>query len=126
MKNEILLSQIYGFEVHYSYEKKENGLIKIDYPKNDNKYTINFLAYGPEFGIVSKALEDATYINHITGAPFIRTSILYAAVFEKAIIEINFIDNSELQTIKVSDCNLGTINYNLIKIIAKRWIQEVL
>ena len=117
---------VYGFEAFYSYEKKENGLIKISYPTEENSYRINFIALGPTFGIISNALIESTYANHITGEPFKVTSIFNKYIFENAIKEINFPDNEEMKSINVSKTNINNLDYNLIKIIVKAWRKESL
>lgn len=126
MEKNILANEIIVFEENYSYEKKENGFEKFDSPTESNSHTLKFLAFGPSFDIVSKALEEATYINHITGEPFIRTSVLYKTIFTEAVIQIDFIEDENLQTIQVKSLDINDINYNLIKIVAKKWIKEVL
>ena len=122
----IFANKLIGFEEQYSYYKLENGLEKFDTPKEDNCHIVKFLAYGPSFQVVSNALEESTYINHITGEPFIRTSILYANIFRNAVVQIEFGEDENKQTIETKKVDLSTINYNLIKIVAKKWIKEVL
>jgi hypothetical protein len=118
--------ELYGFETFYSYKELPNGLIVIDKPKEDNKYIVQFLAHGPKFDLIASALEDATYINHITGKPFIRTSILYRYLFTHAIVQINFPDNELMKSITVKDVDINRINYNLVKIICEHWRKNVL
>jgi hypothetical protein len=117
---------LYGFETSYSYEKSPNGLIKISYPKDDNCYKIKYLATGPTFGVVSNALIESTFVNHITGEPFKVTSIFNKYIFENAIKEITFPDNDELKNITVSKINVNELDYNLIKIIVKSWRKETI
>jgi hypothetical protein len=123
--DQIIASSVYVFELEYSSEILESGLVTYSYPTENNKHTLKFLAHGPTFGIVSSALEEATYINHITGAPFVRTSIFYSQIFSKAIISIDF-EDEEKKTIDVKSVDMSTINYNLIKLIVKNWVKNVL
>lgn len=117
---------MYGFEFKYSYEKRANGLEIFGPAKDGNSYVLKYTAHGPEFNIVAASLEEATYINHLTGKPFVRTSILYREIFKKAIIYIEFPDNKELEPRHVEKIDLNKENYNLIKMICKHWIKEVL
>ena len=127
MNDKIFLGKkVYAFEEKYAYKKLENGLVIFDYANDDNQYLLKFMAYGPTFDIISKALEESTYINHITGQPFIRTSILYQNIFTNAIIEVEFPDNEELEGFSVSQIDMRSLNYNIIKIISKRWLKDVI
>jgi hypothetical protein len=116
----------FPFESKYSFIEHSNGFCTIDCPKENNEFIILFLAKAPSFGLVANALEEATYINHITGKPFIRTSILYRILFSQVIINIEFPDNTKLNSIDVSSENLDNINYNLIKFVMKEWLKTVL
>jgi hypothetical protein len=100
--------------------------VKIDTQKVDNIFTLKFLAKGPEFDIVSLALEESTYINHITGKPFIRSSVLYRQLFQTAVVDVDFPDNPNLNPIDVASSDLNKINYNLVKIIIKEWLKKVI
>jgi len=119
-------NDLFTFEAKYSYEQYENGLVKIDTQKVDNIFTLKFLAKGPEFDIVSLALEESTYINHITGKPFIRSSVLYRQLFQTAVVDVDFPDNPNLNPIDVASSDLNKINYNLVKIIIKEWLKKVI
>jgi hypothetical protein len=119
-------NDFFSFETKFSYEKHVNGLVKIDNPKDDNSFTLKFLAKGPEFDIVSLALEESTYINHITGKPFIRSSVLYKQLFKEVVVDINFPDQLDLDSIDVASADLNKINYNLVKIIMKEWLKKVI
>lgn len=116
---------LYPFELLFSYEQKENGLLLFDKPKEGNAHKLTYLAKGPSFEIVSNALQESTYINHITGKPFVISSILYQIVFTTAIHSITF-EDEELDDIEISEVNFNTLNHNLIKMVAKDWIKDVL
>ncbi len=120
------MNNIYGFELEYSFIEMPNGLQKFGPPKDDNLFKLKFLAKGPEFDLVSTALEEATYINHITGVPFIRTSILYRQILKNAIISIDFPDNKSLESIIMSKADLNSMNYSLAKMVCKHWLKGVL
>jgi hypothetical protein len=119
-------NDLFTFEAKYSYEQYENGLVKIDTQKENNIFTLVFLAKGPEFDVVSLALEESTYINHITGKPFIRSSVLYKQLFQSVIVDVDFPDNPNLDHIDVASADLSKINYNLVKIIIKEWLKKVI
>jgi|APCry1669189369_1035219.scaffolds.fasta_scaffold00268_13 hypothetical protein len=121
--NQILANSVHVFELEYSKKNLENGLTSYSNPEEGNRHILKYLALGPTFAIVSSALEESTYINHITGAPFVRTSIFYNQIFSKAIISIEFEDGN---TIDVKSADLGAINYNLVKMIVKSWTKDVL
>jgi hypothetical protein len=123
---DFFVDSLYGFETQFSYKKLENGLVIFDDPKDNNNYKLKFIATGPTFDIVSSALEESTYINHVTGSPFIRTSILYKMIFKNAIKQIEFPENEDLQSIDIKTADHSKMHYNLIKIVSKRWIKEVL
>jgi hypothetical protein len=116
----------FTFETKYSFEELENGFYKIDKPNSNNQYTIRFLAKGPSFGNVSTALEEATYINHITGNPFVRGSIFNRILFSMVVINVEFPDNEKLDSIDVSQCDMNSINYKLVDLICKEWRKTVL
>lgn len=116
----------FPFQSSYSFVEFDNGLSIIDSPKKDNTYQLLFLAKGPSFDVVSNALEESTYINHITGQPFVVTSILYKKLFSTVIINVEFPNNNKLESIDVSNIDINKLNYNLVKIIIKEWLKKVL
>lgn len=117
---------VYPFEINYSYTKLPSGLIKIDSPTDDNCYKLKYTALGPEFELVSEILSNSSYINHITGEPFIVTSVLYREIIERAIVYLHFEDNDDIESCEIKDIDIGTLNYNLVKMISKNWIKSVL
>ena len=118
-------NDIFGFELEYGYEVLPNGITKFFKPTNENKHILKYAARGPSFSLMSEALTESTYINHITGNPFILTSVFYKIIFEKAIIEVIF-DKSDLLSFKTNNVELSNLNYNLVKFIAKDWAKGVL
>jgi len=120
------MNSIYGFEFKYSFEELPNGLIKFGTAKDDNSFIAKYLAKGPDFNTVATCLEEATFINHITGKPFIRTSILYRQILLNAIIQIDFPDNDKLESINISKTDINTMHYNMAKMICKNWLKGVL
>ena len=116
----------FPFETYYAYIEYDNGLISIDTPKLDNSYKLIFIAKGPSFDIVSNALEEATYINHITGQPFVVTSILYKKLFSNVVINVQFPNNDKLESIDISQVDMNKLHYNLIKIVMKEWLKKAL
>lgn len=125
MNGIIYENDLFGFEFDCSIQQRENGLVVFGKSTDDNKHIVKFLATGPRFDIISKAFEDATYINHITGEPFVRTSILYKLLFSQAIKKIDFVDYESLDSIEVSKVDINNLNYNLVKLICKKWLGEV-
>lgn len=113
----------FGFEIKYGYTKSPNGLIKFINPTEENTHVLKYIARGPSFELISEALTESTYINHITGVPFILTSLFYKMIFEKAIVEISF-DNDDIESFKVSSSK--NIHYSLVKMVSKNWIKGVL
>jgi hypothetical protein len=117
---------MYGFEFKYSFEELPNGLMKFGSAKDNNSFTAKFLAKGPEFDTVSNALEEATFINHITGKPFIRTSILYRQIMLNAVVQVEFPDNEKVETIVINSSSINSMNYSMAKMICKTWLRGVL
>lgn len=115
--------QLYGFELEFGYEKLSNGLIKFN---NQKTHKLKYLAKGPSFEIVSNALIESTYINHITGKPFVLTSVLYKIIFESTIIEVRFEENEDLVSFVTKNIDVKKENYNLIKLISKHWLKAVI
>lgn len=124
--NENIAEELYPFEINYSFTEHLNGLYVIDTPKKDNSFLIKFIAHGPGFDLVASALEEATFINHVTGKPFIRSSVLYSSIFKTAIVHVEFPDNDKLESFDVNKIDINSKHYNLIKIICKHWLQDVL
>jgi hypothetical protein len=118
--------QLYGFEFNYSFEELPNGLLKFDAERENNCYLAKYLARSADFDIVSNALEESTFINHITGKPFIRTSVLYRQILLNAIVRIDFPDNDKLNSIEINSNVINSMNYNLAKLICKNWLRGVL
>lgn len=119
------MKNLHYFETKISLEKMENGIVKINKSKESNNITVTYLAQSPNFELLSNGLIEATYINHITGEPFVLSSILYYYIFKNAIKEINF-ENNILNPISTSSVDMSEINYNLVKIICRHWLKEVL
>ncbi len=120
------MDNMYGFEFEYSFEEAPNGLIKFGAATDGNALTLKYLAKGPDFNTVSNALEEATFINHISGRPFIRTSVLYRQILLNAIVQIEFPDNEKLNTIVVDSNSISSMNYTMAKMICKNWLRGVL
>lgn len=116
---------VFVLEAEFSINKDDNGLCSIGAPKENNSHKLKFLAKGPMFSVVSSALEEATYINHITGEPFVRSSLLYRELFPRVIVNISF-DNNEFENIDVSSTPIDVINFNLVKLVCKTWMKNVL
>ena len=119
-------NKLYTFEIKVSIEELPNELIKIDTPKENNSHVVKFLALPPKFDLISTALENATFINHINEQPFIVTSIFYRNIFTKAIRIIDFEDYPKISQIVVDKIQLSDVNYNLVKLICKEWHKNVL
>lgn len=125
MKDLIYDNKLYCFETFISVRKLDNGIILADAPNDVNCHLVRFLALPPKFDIVSQALEESTYMNHVTGESFIRTSILYKNIFKYAIKIIDIVD-SGVDQINVEQTNFGDLNYNLVKAVCKQWLKDVL
>jgi hypothetical protein len=112
----------------YEYEERPNGLVKFSKSNQDNVNAKKMIivAHGPEFQKVAKILEDSTFINHITGKPFLVSSILYRNIFKDMIVEISFPGNEKLHKKNISNIDISKENYNLIKIVSQHWMKEVL
>lgn len=112
--------QLITFEIKYnSYEK--NNFINYDFI-DDGEKTIIVHSKTRTFNLMNTILETATYINHITGTPFIRTSILYREILLKFITEIQLIDEDPKLKFKPDQNNIQNLNYQLGKEVAKRWL----
>jgi len=126
MNSLVYENDLFGFEFLCSIVKQENGLIVFGKAKEDNSHKVKFLALGPRFDIIAKAAEDSTYINHITGEPFMRSSIAYRLIFMQAIKKIDFIDDEDISSIIVSETDINSVNYNLVKLVCKTWLGDAL
>ncbi len=125
MKDLIYDNKLYCFEVFVSVRKLDNGVVLIDAPSEENCHLVRFLALPPKFDIVSQVLEESTYMNHVTGEAFIRTSILYKNILKHAIKIIDVVD-SDIDQINIEKTNFGDLNYNLVKAVCKKWLKDVL
>lgn len=116
-------SDLFGFEMEFGYEKMPNGVVKFS---GTGEHKLKYLAKGPTFEVVANALNDSTYINHITGQPFTLSSAFYKSIFQGAIVEVSFENIEDLQSFQVASMDFQKIHYNLIKIIVKDWVKKVL
>jgi len=119
------VEDLFGFTCEYDYKELSNGLYVIS-PAKTQFLKIKYLAHRPMFGIIAPALEEATYINHVTGKPFVRTSSLYRELFCKAIVQIDFIDNDKLETIVTQSSDINMVDYNLVQLVCKHWLKQIL
>lgn len=125
MENILYKNELYCFEIFISIKKLSNGMVIVDNPTDDNSHLVRFLAAPPKFDVVSCAFEDSTYMNNVTGSAFVRSSILYKNIFKNAIKIIDFVD-LDIDQIKVEEVNFNDLNYNLVKMISKAWLKDVL
>lgn len=112
--------EIYKWEMGYELIKYENNKIKIQKaPQSEKRMT--YFAHSADFDLIAPILEEATFINHITGEPILVNTIFYREVFTKIIKRIHFYNN-ELPSIIIDDnFDISTIDYNLVKMIVKHW-----
>lgn len=87
----------------------------------DIKITCNYI--GRSFSKMSKVIEDASIINSVTGKPMLRTSVLCKLVVTNFVKSITIKENETESTIIVDNENVNSMQYDLVKEIAKKWLE---
>lgn len=115
------------FKLYYQKNITSIGSTKIiifNQP-NDNTHIATIKAKNRDFATMSSIIDDATYINHVTGSPFLRTSILYHKIIKKFIEEIVLEDEDPPVIYRPFENDDFTLShYILIKEIAKIWLKN--
>jgi hypothetical protein len=96
--------------------------IKILKESHDDSEAINCQVRGRDYEQMSKILEDATVINHISGKPMLRSRIFYKLII------LNFFSSWDIkganeEIIPINNDRIAAMNYNLVKALAKKWLE---
>lgn len=79
---------------------------------------------GRDFETMSRILEDATIINHITGAPMVRTRNLYRGIICGFVRQWNLVDETSGKPLTITPDVVGQMHDDVPRAIARRWMQK--
>jgi hypothetical protein len=116
-------NEIYSFEFKCKKIFASNGSFSNYKISNDGDVEISCKYVGRSFSKMSKVIEDASIINSVTGKPLLRTSILCKLVVSNFIKSIIIKDGISEEVIEVNSDNVNYMQYDIVKEIAKRWLE---
>lgn len=80
-------------------------------------------AVGRDFETMSKVMEDATIINHVTGNPMVRISVLCRLVIMRFFRGWNIRDQKTGQPVPINSETLSSIRYEIVRALAREWLR---
>lgn len=116
-------NEIYSFEFKCKKIFTSSGDFSNYRISNDGDVEISCKYVGRSFSKMSKVIEDASIINSVTGKPLLRTSILCKLVVSNFIKSIIIKDGISEEVIEVNSDNVNYMQYDIVKEIAKRWLE---
>lgn len=119
----ILDNNPYDFDIYYSLEVTPIGSKKYYFFDKPNEKTkkISVKALNSEWENMSTALEESTYINHITGQPLLRKKTFFECILSNFILEVTFAEETPPEVIRLGDFN--RLNYKVIREVVKTWLK---
>ena len=104
--------------------------VKIVFNKDieDDVFLMTINAKGRDFDTMSKVMEEASIINHITGKPVVRTRILYKAILDRFFISADIrkmakVEGEEEKPVTIMLENFGQIYYDLVCFLVRKWLK---
>lgn len=79
---------------------------------------------GRDFDTMSRVLEDATIINHITGEQMVRTRNLYRGIMCGFIRQWNLVDETSGNPLAITPEIIGKMNDDIPRTIARTWLKK--
>jgi hypothetical protein len=126
----IFINSSYTFKVDISFKflySSEGDVVGVKVLPDDTEekdtHTIVCDVKGRDFGTFSRVMEQATIINHVTGEPMARISILAQQVLLNFFTDWNLKDDETGEKIPINLENVQSMNYNLVKNLAYKWLR---
>ena len=82
-----------------------------------------FTCKGRDFETMSRVLEDATIINHITGTPMVRTRNFYRGIICNFVRQWNLVDEANGKPLAITADIVGQMHDDIPRIVARKWLQ---
>jgi hypothetical protein len=80
-------------------------------------------AVGRDYDTMSAIMEDATIVNHITGKPMVRSSVLCRLILLRFTKSWNVKELGTDNYIPVTSELVGRLHYNVAKALARKWLR---
>lgn len=116
-------NEIFNFEIVCKKIFDSNGKFLNYKVCDDGDIKITCKYIGRSFSKMSKVIEDASIINSVTGKPMLRTSVLCKLILVNFVKSITINENDSESTISVDNENVNMMQYDLVKEIAKKWLE---
>ena len=95
-------------------------------PDNSEGDGVNVLvcdAVGRDFDTMSSIMEEATIINHISGKPMVRASILCRHITLRFFRSWNLKEFESENYLPIESELVGKMHYNAVKSLARKWLK---
>jgi hypothetical protein len=112
------------FDIQFYIEEIiiDNIVVSIKTSDKQTSKSILCKCKGRDFETMSKILEDSTILNSINGNPMLRTNIFYKMILRNFIKEMYLNEDDEQTKINLTSDSINSLNYNIVKTIAKKWM----
>lgn len=77
---------------------------------------------GRDFDTMSRLLEEATVINHVTGVPMVRTRALCRGILLSFVKGWNVVDESTAAPVPLTPESVAGMHDSLVRAIAREWL----
>jgi len=112
-------------EITLRYIIDSEGGITFLRPENTEEcHELICVCRGRDFDTMSRILEDATIINHITGNAMVRTRNLYRSIMCNFVKEWNLKDDKTGKSILINAENVGRLHDEIPRYIAREWLRR--
>lgn len=79
-------------------------------------------AVGRDFDTMSKVMEDASLINHVTGKPMVRISVLCRMIILRFFRGWNIKDKKTGDAVPITSETLNSLRYEIVRAMAREWL----
>jgi len=117
-KNKLFLIEITG---NYVFDNFGNNIgFKI---KKDGDVRIKAVSTGRDFERMSRIIEEASIINHVTGKPLLRSSVFCKMIVSVFFNELLIESTEETNHIVINNEVINSMQYDLVKSLAQKWLE---
>ena len=115
----------FDLSLSYVVHKDDNGNIisaSVATPSDIGAEVLNCKVKGRDFDTMSKVMEDATIINHITGKPMVRSAVLCRLILTSFFVSWDAKDKKGAPK-SITMESVGQVDYKIIRVLARRWLR---
>lgn len=96
--------------------------VSVANPAQPGAEFLNCKVKGRDFDTMSKIMEDATIVNHITGKPMVRSAVLCRLILVNFFKSWDAKDKNGMSRLLNVE-SVGKVDYKIVRVLARRWLQ---